>query len=555
MIFKTLLSSLFIVIISSVHLFAQDIIDIAEKMRSLAILPFPHHFELPDSNIGVIIRFEDFERVTTEELAKLNKIETIQLQFDNQFELDRVVSLLPNFPSLKYLVLSNRINGDTTTKEIKLPEILASYKNIVGLKLSGNLKINYQHGLAIFNELPNLQFLFFEDFPQALPEDVRGFKQLKGISLRGRVISFPEWISKLPNLESIYLSMWNYHGSQSLDYADALKKLQKLPFLKSLYLSHIYKNEGTFDELKFKHLIKVELDHVNFKSNKQIMAFLANQRQLKSIRITGSSPESLDANFSKLKQLEHLSMSGTGESLSVNFNLKDLTNLKSLDIYNVKLLLNQTEFPDNLVHLKLEGTKLEGFPSSIIKLHKLKALLLSNNSITHLPDNFSDLNQLENLDLLRNGLKKLPGNFGDLRSLKKLELSGNPITELPESIGNLKSLKVFKLQYGDLRKLPMTLGGLQKLEVMNLSGNFITRIPETLQNIKTLKTLNLSHNQLLTLPQNIGNMSALEELILDFNNINRIPESIGRLQFIKKISLSFNDLNRLPDQISNLKTL
>ena len=557
---KTLSISFFFVLVLSVRLFAQDINDIANKMRFPANLPTPRFIlTLPDSVKGISIVYDDLKFVTAEKLQQLHKIELVELQFRNQFELDEEVKLLHNFPSMKYLVLKDwKLGAKIAADAIKLPEILASYKGITGLMFDVQLNFDYTDGLPILKELPNLQYLYFLDFQEAIPDVFKGLTLLKGISFRSsKFAGFPDWITALPNLESISLALANYRSNKPdyLNYFDVLSKLQKLPLLKSLYLSSMYKIEGDFDKLRFGNLTKIELSDVNFRSNKRFVNFLVNQTNLRNIRINSSSPQELDANFSKLKELAELSISGRNDSLYINFNLAELTNLKSITISSLKLFLNQSAYPKDLISLDLTSTDMKVLPNAILKLRKLKSLSIQYNSLSILPDNFSNLKQLEYLDLSSNRLTQLPGNIGNLKNLKTLILNANPIFELPGSIGDLNNLTTLGLQHGNLKNIPADFGNLKKLEVLDFSDNFITNIPESFVNIKTLKTLNLSYNQLTALPHGIGNMHALEELILDLNNIRHIPVSIGELRLIKKIGLSNNDLDSLPEQISSLKSL
>ncbi|MBC7758592.1 MAG: leucine-rich repeat domain-containing protein [Phormidesmis sp. FL-bin-119] len=560
MFIKPFLLSLFFISILSARAMAQDIRDIAGKMSFPDDLPISRFIiALPDSINGISIVYDDLKSITAEKLEKLKKIELVELRFSNQFELDKEIELLANFPSMKYLVLGDwRYNSKTSSNEIKLPEILASYKNIVGLKFSGEWKIDYLHGLKIIKELPNLRYLFFQDFQQPLPEGVKDLKELRGISLQSsKFVDFPEWITRLTKLESISLAMatFSFKGSGYLNYFDALSKLQKLPLLKSIYLSHLYKNEGDYSTLKFDHLKKIELNGVDFKTNKTLANFLTNQKKLQSITISGSSPQVLDPGFSKLKELTELTIIGRKDSLQINFNLKDLINLKTLKLTNVKLFLNGSAFPNNLTRLDLSSMNLRVLPSSILKLGKLKTLSLEYDSLMSLPDNFSDLKRLEQLNLSGNLLKELPSDFGNLKNLKTLNLSSNPINELTETITGLNNLRVLEIRYGNLKNLPLGIGQLQKLEILDVNNNFIEKIPESLTAIKTLKTLQFSFNQLIALPEEIGNMTALEVLNLDFNNIRHVPVSIGLLQAIKKIGLSYNDLDSLPEQIASLRSL
>jgi Leucine-rich repeat (LRR) protein len=557
---KTLSLSLMLFFLLSVRVSAQDIKDVAGKMNFPGNLPTPRFIlHLPDSVNGISIVYEDLYSITAQKLEQLKKIELVELRFDNQFQLDKEVELLHHFPAMKYLVLGDWTYGSKAqTTEIKLPKILASYKNITALKFSGKWKIDYLEGLDILKALPNLRYLLFQDFEQPIPDFGNELSQLKGISLQSsRIVSLPEWITELPQLESISLSMYSFNSKdvRQLNYVDALTRLQKLPLIRSLYLSNIYEYNGDFDKLRFTNLTKIELNSVEFRTNRTLLSFLVNHNKLKSVRITFSSPKTLDANFSKLKQLEELSIIGQTDSLAINFNLKDLKKLRSLKLSNMKLQWNGSELPANLTYLDLSGTNMKVLPQAISKASKLETLMLGYNSLEILPDNISDLKSLTSLDLSSNLLKRLPERIGDLKNLQTLRISANPLVLLPESLGNLNNLITLKAQHGNIKELPVDLGRLGRLEILDLSDNFIVQIPESIVNLKRLKTFNISSNQVVALPEQLGEVSALEHLDAGLNNIRRIPMSIAKLHAIKTMNFNFNDLDSLPNEISSLGSL
>jgi len=539
---------------------AQDINEISRKMSFPSDLPTPRFIiNLPDTANGISIVYEDIKSITSEKLEKLKEIELVELRFSSQLELDREIELLPNFPAMKYLVLGDwKYGSKLTGEEIKIPAILASYKNLKGLKFCGEWKIDYVGGLSVLRQLPGLEYLFFESFKAAIPDGMSELKQLKGISFQSSdFVYFPKWITDLPNLESLGLSMvkYNFKGSEYLNYLEVLSELQKLHLLKSLNISYLNNIRGNFEQIRLNNLENIRLDNVDFKSNPFFINFLTNQNNLQSINITSSSPGVLNESFSKLKKLTDLTITGRNDSLYINFNLKNLSSLKTLKISNTKLFLNQSKLPDNLVRLNLSAINMKVLPNAIFNLTKLKYLTLSYDSLRLLPNEFIRLKQLRYLDLSNNNLKSLPQNFGSLANLEGLNIMANPITELPESIVNLKKLASLNAELCDLNILPSKIGNAVNLKTINISKNLIKTLPVTFTKLNALTSLDISFNQLDKLPADIGNLSNLEILILDFNNIRIIPPSVGKLQKLKKISLSFNDLEHLPIEMQSLKSI
>ncbi|XP_047459448.1 leucine-rich repeat-containing protein 27-like isoform X2 [Mugil cephalus] len=97
--------------------------------------------------------------------------------------------------------------------------------------------------------------------------------------------------------------------------------------------------------------------------------------------------------------------------------------------------------------LCLSRSKLNHFPSSILKNRALRYLSLEGNQISSIPDSmFVSLPYLLWLDLRKNQLVSLPAEIGSHRVLKTLLLEGNPISELPPELGYVITLKGLNLR-------------------------------------------------------------------------------------------------------------
>ncbi len=84
------------------------------------------------------------------------------------------------------------------------------------------------------------------------------------------------------------------------------------------------------------------------------------------------------------------------------------------------------------------ASQLTSFPLEVLDLQHLRALVLSNNSISRIPERIDQLIHLESLILNQNALKDLPDSIGNLRNLRHLDLSQNRLTKLPKAIVHLQ---------------------------------------------------------------------------------------------------------------------
>ena len=104
------------------------------------------------------------------------------------------------------------------------------------------------------------------------------------------------------------------------------------------------------------------------------------------------------------------------------------------------------EFSGRVVALHLHGMGLTECPRGIMRLDGLKALVLSNNRISHLPEEIGGLSNLEVLYLQENQLGSVPASIGKLTKLWRLSLRMNRLSSLPSSMRQLRNLKFLNLR-------------------------------------------------------------------------------------------------------------
>ncbi|PVV01662.1 hypothetical protein BB560_003910 [Smittium megazygosporum] len=154
----------------------------------------------------------------------------------------------------------------------------------------------------------------------------------------------------------------------------------------------------------------------------------------------------------------------------------------------------------NLTILNLGYNELFSIPLQIESCHKLKALIINNNSIAALENifSFADLNTIvasHNKIESVVGLEKLP-------TLTKLSISDNKLRFFP-NFGPNENLKEVRINNNKIAKIPATVQSLLNLSVLDLGNNLIAKWEhiEPLFACKNLKNLNLVGNPITKLPE------------------------------------------------------
>ena len=175
---------LFFVLTNCISAVAQGIMDVSKKMSFPNDLPIPRFvIKLPDTISGISLRPEDLKSITKEKLAVVKNVEYVELCFSNQLELNLLVKELANYSNLKYLSFAESYGAKITADSIIVPKEIGSYENLVGIKFAGKWKMNYKESLLVFRSLPKLEYFLFENIIQSIPNELKLFKNLKGLSI------------------------------------------------------------------------------------------------------------------------------------------------------------------------------------------------------------------------------------------------------------------------------------------------------------------------------------------------------------------------------------
>ncbi len=158
------------------------------------------------------------------------------------------------------------------------------------------------------------------------------------------------------------------------------------------------------------------------------------------------------------------------------------------------------DLADSLEVLNLSGNALDSLPPDLGRLHQLRVLFASYNRFTTLPQGLRGCAQLETvgfranqithldaaalppslraLILTDNQLSHVPAALGQFSQLEKLMLSGNRLTGLPPELQACQRLALLRVAVNQLNAWPSWLAGLPQLAWLAGAGNPCTLLAE-----------------------------------------------------------------------------
>ncbi|XP_035679062.1 malignant fibrous histiocytoma-amplified sequence 1 homolog [Branchiostoma floridae] len=204
-------------------------------------------------------------------------------------------------------------------------------------------------------------------------------------------------------------------------------------------------------------------------------------------------------------------------------------------------------------HLFLSRNRLVVLPSNFTRLGCLTKLYLDNNCLSAFPSELFALSELEELSLADNNIESLPEQISIFRKMETLLVFGNMLHSLPSSIGSLSLLKSFDVHRNHLKELPASFGQLQNLMNLYLSQNQFEEVPAIVLDVgDSLQVLEVAMNKLKHLPEAIDRLKVIKRIDAGENKIASVPKTMCNLSKLEWLSVMDNCIQELPDTFGQL---
>ncbi|OTB05955.1 hypothetical protein M426DRAFT_121713 [Hypoxylon sp. CI-4A] len=438
-------------------------------------------------NYHIVLRKHDLSRV----LAAPEKPLLIQKRLLQQVgyeEKDRLedIGREDNGYLCRFLFLSSRDTHFTMSPQdlglsraTKFNHVDLSGRNLITIPIT-----LYSKTLEIIslNLSRNLSLDLPRDFVQACPQ----LRDIKFSNNEARKL--PISIARATRLT--YLDVSN-NRLEELDHAELgrLKGLLKLS-LANNRLSRLPQEFVAFKALRSLNLSSNFLD--------KFPIFLCDLESLVDIDVSFNSIASLPDEIGRLRSLEKFVMTNNRLAQSLPSTLKDLINLRELDIkFNTLTSIDVISELPKLEILSADHNMISQFVGSFERVRSLK---LNSNPVTKF-EITSPVPTLKTLNLSSAQLASIDGSFNNMTNLERLVLDRNYFVSLPSTIGNLRRLEHFSIAHNSVGELPPEIGCLIELRVLDVRGNNIRKLPMDLWWANKLETLNASSNVLENFPK------------------------------------------------------
>lgn len=462
-------------------------------------------------------------------IAYLDTIEELMVHTNNIEDLTPI----KNFKNLKKLNISgNDITDfspleDLPLESLEISEYLIPKLDLTPLMGKDNLLINGKP-LSEYN----INIINFKDNFANVETDVNEYIPPNKVKFNGEIIAV-DWDEEMVDMKG--KDVYDLGGSVGEERLTL--RITKIDFKDTVV---------TFEDPAVTKAVRKAVD----RPKGYIM--LSDVINLKNLEIIGQGVKSLKG-VEQLKNLEKLGLYANNIKGGQLMYVKDLTQLKSLDLAENKLLEIPNGAFDNLVNLEelvLDHTGINTLDKNMMsKLVSLRDLLIEENGFTNL-DFLEDNTSIKNILFRENKIKDISG----VRNNKNLEMfwgGDNEVSDISVLKGQ-KELNYFSMKNNKISDIS-ALKDANKLTNVYLSGNQIKDI-SALEGKSFLKSLELDHNRISNI-EPLKGLTNLERLYLNDNRIESF-EPLKGLVNLRVLYLKNNltdDYSPLDGIINNIK--
>lgn len=472
----------------------------------------------------------------SDELSDLSSIAYLDTIEELMVHNNKTKDLTPikNFKNLKKLNISGNDITDISPLEdlplesLEISEYLIPKLDLTPLMGKKNLLIN---GKPISEY--NINIIDFKDNFTNVETDVNEYIPPNKVKFNGQIVSV-DWDEEMVDMKG--KDVYDLGGSVGEERLTL--RITRIDFKDTVV---------TFEDPAVTKAVRKAVD----RPKGAIM--LSDVINLKNLEIIGQGVKSLKG-VEQLKNLEKLGLYANNIKGGQLMYVKDLTQLKSLDLAENKLLEIPKGAFDNLVNLEelvLDHTGINTLDKNMMsKLVSLRDLLIEENGFTNL-DFLEDNTSIKNILFRENKIKDISG----VRNNKNLEMfwgGDNEVLDISVLKGQ-KELNYFSMKNNKISDIS-ALKGSTKLTNVYLSKNQITDI-SALEGKSFIKSLELDHNKISNI-EPLKGLTNLERLYINDNQI-RSFEPLKGLVNLRVLYLKNNltdDYSPLDGIINNIKS-
>ena len=467
------------------------------------------------------------------DLSSITYLDTIEeLMVHN----NKIKDLTPikNFKNLKRLNISGNDITDISPLEdlplesLEISEYLIPKLDLTPLMGKDNLLINGKP-LSEYN----INIIDFKDNFANVETDVEEYIPPKKVKFNGEIVSV-DWDEETVDMKE--KDVYDLGGSVGEERLTL--RITKIDFKDTVV---------TFEDPAVTKAVRKAVD----RPKGDIM--LSDVINLKNLEIIGQGVKSLKG-VEQLKNLEKLGLYANNIEGGQLMYVKDLVQLKSLDLAENKLLEIPDGAFDNLVNLEelvLDHTGINTLDRKMMsKLVSLRDLLIEENGFTNL-DFLEDNTSIKNILFRENRIRDISG----VRNNKNLEMfwgGDNEVSDISVLKGQ-KELNYFSMKNNKISDIS-ALKDSTKLTNVYLSKNQITDI-SALEGKSFINNLELDHNKISNI-EPLKGLTNLERLYINDNQI-RSFEPLKGLVNLRVLYLKNNltdDYSPLDGIINNIKS-